>query len=174
MNRTEKAEVISRVKESWKDVASIVLADCLGVDVPTITSVRREFRGAGCQVKVVKNKLVRVAIGGLPIEPLGDLLKGPITLIWSNESPTTPAKIAVKIAKEKVKFIIRGGFFDGKVLDKQGVEALATMPGKEELQAMLLATFIELPTQFARLLAAAPTNFLYVLQARERALGVSL
>jgi len=173
MDRTQKEQVVSQLKEEWKDVQSNVLADARGIDVPTITSVRNEFRKAGCHYKVLKNTLVRIAIQGSKVEPITKLLEGPTAVIWSTESPSAAAKVATKVAKEQEKFVIKGGYFDGQVLDKTGVEHLAAMPGKDELRATLLMTFLAAPTDFVRTLAAGPTNFLYVLQARERALGGS-
>jgi large subunit ribosomal protein L10 len=171
MDRTQKAEVVSELKEIWRDVQSIVLAEYRGLDVPTVTALRDEFRKANCHYKVLKNTLVRIAIQGSRMEPMSKMLQGPTAVIWSTESPSTPAKIATKVAREHDKFVIRGGYFDGQALDKAGVESLATMPGKDELRASLLMTFLAAPTDFVRTLAAGPTNFLYVLQARERALG---
>jgi large subunit ribosomal protein L10 len=171
MDRTQKADKVSEIKAEWKDVQSIVLAEYRGIDVPTVTALRDEFRKAGCHYKVLKNTLVRIAIQGSKVEPISKLLVGPTALIWSTESPSAPAKLATKIAKENGKFVIRGGYFDGQALDVAGVTSLATMPGKDELRATLLMTFLAAPTDFVRTLAAGPTNFLYVLQARERALG---
>jgi len=171
MNRTEKEEVVGQLKQDWANVQSIVLADYRGVDVPTVTAIRDEFRKAGCHYRVLKNTLVRIAIQGSKVEPMSKMLEGPTAIIWSNESPSTPAKIATKIAKDNEKFIIRGGYFDGQAFDAKGVEGLATMPGKDELRAMLLMTFLAAPTDFVRTRAAGPTNFLYALQARERQLG---
>jgi len=171
MDRTQKATIVGGLKETWRDVQSLVLAEYRGIDVPTVTSLRDEFRKQNCHYKVLKNTLVRIAIQGTRMEPISELLKGPMALIWSTESPSAPAKIATKIAKDNEKFVIRGGYFDGQALTAAGVESLATMPGKDELRASLLMTFLAAPTDFVRLLAAAPTNFLYVLQARERALG---
>jgi len=171
MDRTQKAAVVRNLKETWKDVQSVVLAEYRGIDVPTVTTLRNAFRKASCYYKVLKNTLVRIAIQGTRMEPMEKLLTGPTAIIWSNDSPSAPAKVATKIAKENEKFVIRGGYFDGQALDAKGVESLATMPGKDELRASLLMTFLAPATDFVRLVAAAPTNFLYVLQARERALG---
>jgi len=171
MDRTQKQSAVSQIKEEWKDVQSIVLAEYRGIDVPTVTTVREEFRKAGCHYKVLKNTLVRIAIQGSKVEPMSALLEGPTAVIWSTESPTAAAKVATRIAKEQAKFRIKGGYFDGQVLDVKGVESLSMMPGKDELRAMLLMTFLAAPTDFVRTLAAGPTNFLYVLQARERELG---
>lgn len=174
MDRAQKEQVVSQLKEEWKDVQSVVLAQAVGIDVPTITALRDEFRKAGCHYKVLKNTLVRIAIQGSTMEPMSALLEGPTAVIWSTESPAAPAKVATRIAKEQDKFVIKGGYFDGQVLDKKGVESLATMPGKDELRASLLMTFLAAPTDFVRTLAAGPTNFLYVLQARARELGGAL
>ena len=81
-----------------------------------------------------------------------------------------PAKIALKWAKDEPKFVIKGGYFDGSALDAKGVEALSKMPGKPELQASLLMTFIAAPTDFVRTIAAGPQNFVYLLDARRRGL----
>jgi large subunit ribosomal protein L10 len=93
------------------------------------------------------------------------LLVGPTAVIWSNESPSAPAKIACKWAKEAKNFEIKGGFFDGTVLDEAAVTQLSTMPDKPELQATLLMTFIAAPTEFVKTLIAAPQNFAYLLDA---------
>ena len=171
MEKAQKAEAVESIKGEWTNVQSIVLADYRGISVPAVTSIRDEFRKAGCHYKVLKNSLVRIAIQGTAIEPLSAQLVGPTAVIWSTESASAPAKVATKIAKENDKFIVRAGYFDGQVFDAKGVEGLATMPGKDELRASYLMTLLAVPTEFVRLLAAGPTNFLYALQAREAQLG---
>jgi large subunit ribosomal protein L10 len=171
MDRTQKETEVGVIKSAWANVQSIVLAEYRGLDVPTVTTLRDEFRKNNCQYKVLKNTLVKIAIKGSRMEPISKLLEGPTAVIWSMESPSLPAKIATKIAKEHEKFVIKGGYFDGQALDAKGVKSLATMPGKDELRAQFLMTLLAPATDFVRLVAAAPTNFLYVLQARERALG---
>jgi large subunit ribosomal protein L10 len=74
------------------------------------------------------------------------------------------------MAKVESKFVIKGGYIDGKLLDKKGVEALSTLPGKDEARATFLATLLAVPQNFLRLLAAAPQNFVHLLAAREDAL----
>jgi large subunit ribosomal protein L10 len=171
MERQQKEQAVTQIKDGWKNVQSIILADYRGIDVPTVTAVRDEFRKAGCHYQVLKNTLVRIAIQGSKIEPMSKLLAGPTAVIWSTESPSAPAKVAMKIAKDNEKFVIRGGYFDGQVLDAKGVEGLATMPGKDELRATFLMTLLAAPTDFVCLLAAAPQNFVYALSARERQLA---
>jgi large subunit ribosomal protein L10 len=171
MDKAQKTEAIEQIKGEWTNVQSIVLAEYRGIDVPTVTAIRDEFRKVGCHYKVLKNTLVRIAIQGTPIEPLSAQLVGPTAVIWSTDSPSTPAKVATKIAKENDKFVVRAGYFDGQVFDAKGVESLASMPGKDELRATYLMTLLAVPTDFVRLMAAGPTNFLYALQARENQLA---
>ncbi len=171
MDKAQKAEAVDQIKGQWTDVQSIVLAEARGIDVPTVTAIRDEFRKVGCHYKVLKNTLVRIAIQGTPIEPLSKLLVGPTAVIWSMDSPSMPAKVATRIAKENAKFVVRAGYFDGQVFDAAGVTSLASMPGKDELRATYLMTLLAVPTDFVRLMAAGPTNFLYALQARENQLA---
>jgi large subunit ribosomal protein L10 len=173
MDRAGKEQVVSEIKESFTNVMSVVLADYRGLTVPTVTEMRDEFRKAGCHYRVLKNTLVKIAIKGSEMEPMSQLLAGPTAVIWSNESPSTPAKLAIKYAKEQANFIIKGGYFEGAVLDPAGVERLSKMPGKEELQATLLMTFLAAPQNFVRQIIAGPQNFMYLLDARKRALEVA-
>jgi len=171
MDRANKEQKVGEIREAFENVMSVVVADYRGVDVPTVTQMRDEFRAAGCYYRVLKNTLVKIAVKGTDKEPMSALLSGPSAVIWSNESPSAAAKIAMKWAKEVKNFEVKGGFFEGEVLDEAGVERLSNMPGKPELQAKLLMTFIAAPTNFVRTLAAAPTNFMYLLKARERQQG---
>jgi len=175
MERAAKQQLVEEVSRTFANVMSVVLADFRGLNVQTVTGIRDEFRKAGCGYRVVKNTLIKIAVKDTPMSvmtTMEGLLAGPTAVIWSNESPSVPAKLAVKFAKEQQqKFRIKGGYFEGQVLDDKGVEALSKMPGKPELQASLLMTFLAAPTDLVRTLAAGPMNFLYLLQARERSLG---
>lgn len=171
MDRTSKEQAVGDIRESFSDVMSVVLADFRGLDVPTVTEIRDEFRGAGCSYRVLKNTLVKLAIKDTELEPMSTLLAGPTAVIWSTESPSAAAKIAVKRAKEHKHFVVKGGFFEGQVLDQAGVDQLSKMPDKPELQSTLLMTFLAAPQGFVRTMAAGPLNFLYLLQARERSLN---
>jgi large subunit ribosomal protein L10 len=170
MDRAGKDEILGEIKKAFVDVQSVVLADYRGITVPVVTTMRDEFRKAGCHYRVLKNSLVKIAVKGSKLEPMTALLAGPTAVIWSTDSPQAPAKIALKWAKDEPKFQVKGGYFDGKVLDKAGVEALAVMPGKPEIQATLLMTFMQVPTNFVRTLIAGPQNFMYALDARKRQL----
>ena len=173
MDRAGKAEILGEIKESFANVASVVIADYTGITVPVVTAMRDDFRKNGCHYRVLKNSLVKIAVKGSSMEPLSALMTGPTCVIWSHESPQTPAKIALKWAKDQPKFTIKGGFFDGQLLDAKGVDSLSKMPGKDEIRASLLMTFLAGPQDFVRTIIAGPQNFMYVLDARKRELEKS-
>jgi large subunit ribosomal protein L10 len=170
MDKAGKAEILGVIKEEFANVQSVIVAHYAGVTVPKVTAIRDDFRKAGCHYKVIKNTLVKIAVKGSALEPLSSIMVGPTAIMWSNESAQEPAKLALKWAKDEPKFQIQGGFFDGKVLDVQGIDALSKMPGKNELRASLLMTFLAGPQDFVRTIIAGPQNFAYLLDARKRQL----
>jgi large subunit ribosomal protein L10 len=137
-----------------------------------VTKLRAEFRKAGVEYKVCKNTLVKHALKGTSfVSKLDDVLAGPTGIAWSYEDPSAAAKVVKAFRKDPAgeKLQIKAGLIEGSILDANGVETqLATMPGKNELRATLLAT-LQAPLQkFVALLAAPSQNFVYVLSAKER------
>jgi large subunit ribosomal protein L10 len=171
MHRDQKQQVLGEIKEAFQNVASVVIADYRGITVPVVTAMRDDFRKAGCHYRVIKNSLVKIAVKGSKMEPISQLMVGTTAVIWSNEIPQTPAQLALKWAKDEPKFVIKGGYYEGQVLDVPGIDALARMPGKNEIRSSMLMTFLAAPQSFVAQLAAAPQNFAYLLAARKRGIG---
>lgn len=171
MERTQKQQVLGEITEAWKNVASIVVVDYRGITVPVVTTLRDDFRKANCHYRVIKNSLVKIAVKGTQMEPITSLMTGTTAVIWTTgEAPQPPAELALKWAKEEPKFQIRGGYFEGQLLDLQGVEMLAKMPTKSDIRASMLMTFLAAPQGFAAQIAAPVQNFAYLLDARKRQL----
>jgi large subunit ribosomal protein L10 len=170
VNATEKNANIETLKTRLASAQSLILADFRGLTVESDNKLRREFRAVGCEYQVVKNTLLGKAVKGTAMEVLESLLAGPTAIAYSTEDPSAPAKVATKVARSESKFVIKGGFIDGKLLDGKGVMALSTLPGKAEARATFLATLLAVPQNFLRLLNAAPQNFVHLLAAREDAL----
>lgn len=173
MDRATKEAQVDELKDKLAKTQSVVLADYRGIDVPTVTGLRDEFRKVQCEYRIFKNTLVKLAVKGTPMEGLSKHLEGTTALIFSYESPAAAAKVATKFAKDSDKLVVKGGYFEGTVLDKAGVEGLASMPGKDELRAKLLATFMAPATDLVRTLSAGAQNFMYLLSAKERAGGTN-
>ena len=169
MDKSTKEAQVAELKEKLARTQSLVFADYRGIAVPAVTGLRDEFRKVDCEYRVYKNTLVKLAVKGTAMEGISKHLEGPTAIMFSYENPSAPAKVATKYAKESEKFVVKGGYFEGTVLDKAGVTNLAAMPGKDELRAMLLATFMAPATDLVRTLSAGAQNFVYLLSAKERA-----
>ncbi len=170
MDRMQKEAQIEAIKGRFGKMASAVVTDFRGLDVESINALRREFGNVeGIEYKVVKNTLVKLAVQEEGYaDGLSGHLVGPTAIAWSYEDPVAPARIVVDFAKDHDDLKVKCGVLDGEVLDADGVKQLSKMPGKDEVKAQLLATFMAPASEFVRLVAAAPTNFVYLLDARRR------
>src|SRR5215469_8855089 len=172
MDRATKDVQIGEIRTRFDKMSAAVFLDFKGMTVEHVTKLRAEFRKAGVEYKVCKNTLVRHALKDKPFQQkLDDVLVGMTGIAWSFEDPSAAAKVVKAFRKDPAgeKLQIKAGLIEGSVLDAKAVEdQLATMPGKNELRAMLLAT-LQAPLQnFVVLLAAPAQNFAYLLAAKER------
>lgn len=175
--REAKAEVVESVKAKFDRATSVVLVNFTGITVPAITELRNRFRAEGIEYKVVKNRLIKQALKGSKLEAdsaLNKSLTGMTGVAWSFEDPSAAAKIIVKFRKENEKhekLQVKGGIMEAEFLTAQRVEAeLATLPGKDELRAMLLATMLAPAQSLVRQMLAPAQNLVYALDARRRQL----
>lgn len=171
MERAAKEKQIGEIKTRFGKMTAAVLLDFKGMTVEHATKLRAEFRKVGVEYAVVKNTLVKHAIkDSAYADKLDKALVGMTGIAWSYEDPSAAAKVVKAFKKDAAgeKLTIKAGLIEGTVLDAKAVEdQLATMPGKDELRAMLLAT-LQAPLQnFVMLLNAPAQNFAYLLAAKE-------
>lgn len=164
LNRQEKALVIEEVASQVSNAQSIVIAEYRGLDVASVTVLRKQARESGVYLRVLKNTLVRRAIADTSFEGLSDQLVGPLMYAIS-EDPVAAAKTLAEFAKTNPSLVIKGGAMPNSILDEAGVNALATMPSRDELLAKLLGTMQAPIAQFVRTLNEVPTKFVRGLAA---------
>ena len=165
MDRSQKADLVTELKNVFTETSVVVVTRNLGLTVAQSTDLRLKMRDAGAQFKVAKNRLALIALEGSKYSPIGNLLTGPTALATSID-PVAAAKVAVDFAKTTDRFEIVGGAMGETLLDVNGIKALAALPSLDELRAKLLATFAAPATQFVRTLAEPGASFGRVLQAR--------
>jgi large subunit ribosomal protein L10 len=170
MLKSEKVEQIEDIKARFARMTSAVFIDFQGMTVAEVTKLRDDLRAKGVDYRVVKNKLVRQALTGAPwLGHLSGALKGMTGVAWSYEEPNAAAKVLKDFVKDNEKLKIKAGVLEGQVLDGKAVqEQLATMPGKNEARAMLLATFNAPAQRMLMLLNTPAGNFVRVLNAKEQ------
>ena len=164
LNREEKAAVIEEVSAQVAQAGSIVLAECRGLTVEKITQLRKQARESGVYLRVLKNTLVRRAVKDTPYEKLADQMVGPL-MYGISADPVAPAKLIASFAKANDQLVVKGGAMPNVVMDVAGVQALATMPSREELLAKLLGTMQAPVATFVRTLNEVPTKFVRGLAA---------
>ncbi|MDO4233331.1 MAG: 50S ribosomal protein L10 [Lautropia sp.] len=164
LNRNEKAVVIEEVSAEVAKAGSIVIAEYRGLTVEKITQLRKQARESGVYLRVLKNTLVRRAVQGTPYEGLSDRMVGPL-MYGISEDPVAPAKLLADFAKANDQLVVKGGAMPNSVMDAAGVQALATMPSREELLAKLLGTMQAPVATFVRTLNEVPTKFVRGLAA---------
>ena len=135
----KKAQQVSEVAEQFKNAASVVVVDYLGITVEQATNLRTELRNAGVQFAVVKNGILSRAAKEAGLEGMDDIFKGPSAVAFSNEDVVAPAKILADFAKKVEALEIKAGVIEGKVSSKEEIEALAKLPNREGLLSMLLS-----------------------------------
>lgn len=173
MDRTQRQAHIDDIRQKFDRMVSAVFVDYNGMTVEAVTKLRDEFRKSGVEYKVVKNTLVKHALKGKAFsDKLNKVLKGMTGVAWSYEDPSAAAKVIKTFARENQKLQVKAGLIEGEVLDPKAVsDQLATMPGKNELRAMLLATFQAPMQNFVVQLSAPHQNFVYLLDAMRRKQG---
>lgn len=135
----KKQEEVTVVANELKSAASVVVVDYLGLTVEEATSLRKQLRDSGVQMKVVKNTILRRAVVEAGIEGLESTFVGPTAIVFSENEAIAPAKVISEFAKKAEELEIKGGMIEGKVVTKEEVKALASLPDRDGLLSMLLS-----------------------------------
>ncbi|MBU3696242.1 50S ribosomal protein L10 [Dechloromonas sp.] len=153
LNLNDKKAVVAEVSAQVANAETIAIAEYRGIEVGDLTVLRKKARESGVYLRVLKNTLVRRAVAGTPFAGLADQMVGP--LIYSiSADPVAAAKVLSDFAKTNDKLVLKAGSYAGQVLDKAGVQALASVPSREELLSKLLFVMQAPVSGFARALGA--------------------
>lgn len=138
MSRAQKEDEIKALNERFSNDELVVVAHYSGLTVAELSDLRSKLREEGATFKVTKNSLAKLAVKGTKFEGLEGMFSGP-TGVATSQDAVAAAKVAHKYAKDNDKLIILGGALGEEVLDAKGIEALAKMPGLDELRATIAA-----------------------------------
>jgi len=153
LNLDDKKAVVAEVSAQVANAQTIVVAEYSGIEVGDLTRLRAQARKSGVYLRVLKNTLVRRAVADSAFAGLAAQMTGP--LIYSiSADPVSAAKVLNDFAKTNDKLVLKAGVYAGNVLDKAGVQALASIPSREELLAKLLGVMKAPVSGFAVALGA--------------------
>ena len=138
MANQEIIAAVAELKSKLEAKPNFILAAYSGLTVKHMTDLRANLRKEGSEMKVLKNNLFLRALkesknhSAKEID-FGAEYKGPLAAIFSQDNLPTVAKICKDFAKTNENLVMKGGFFDGSVLDPKGVDGIAGLPSREEL-----------------------------------------
>ena len=147
-----KKPIVEEIKANLEGAATAVVVDYRGLTVEQDTILRKELREAGVQYKVYKNTMMRRAFEGTAFESLSEHLHGTNAIAISETDATAPARILAKYAKQFPALELIAGVVEGNYNDQAGIQALSTIPSREELLGKLLGSMQSPITNFARVL----------------------
>ena len=148
-NQEAKKVVVEEIKQKIQDSKSVVLVKFNGLTVAEDTELRREFRKNNIEYKVLKNTLVRRAFNDLGVKDFDEDLNGPTSVAFGADE-TGAAKVVMEAVKKYDKKVsVKSAYFEEKRLDENGVKALAAIPSKQQLYAMLASALLGVPRALA-------------------------
>ena len=137
MPNAQNIEMLEQIKGDLEGASAMWVVDYRGLTVADIQSLRRNVRDAGAVMKVYKNTIMHLALEQTNQPTLDDLLAGPSAFVFAGEDAAAAAKAVKDFAKGNDNLAIKGGLMDAVALSAAEVEAIASLPSREELIAQI-------------------------------------
>jgi large subunit ribosomal protein L10 len=163
MATQEKIDIVQAYTDKFKSAKSVYLTDFSGIDVVTVTEMRKKFRESNIEYKVLKNRLAKRSLQAADISALDEHLTGVNAFVISYDDPVAPAKIIKEYNKKKELLKLKVVYLEGQVFAAEKAAALADLPSREELLA-----------KFVGLLQAPIAKLMATLQAPMQKLAGTL
>ena len=163
VTRAEKEQELQDLTAAFTSADTAILVDYRGLDVPAVTELRRQLRGAKAQYRVVKNTLAKRATRGTRLATLEQHFVGTTAIAYTQDDAVALAKALTAFMKGAPTLSIKAAVVQGQAIKPAEVTDLASLPGRPELYAKLLFVLQAPMQQFVSVLAATPRNFVTVL-----------
>lgn len=167
-----KKAVVEEVHAVARDAHSLVAAEYRGMSVAEMSELRAQAKQANVYLRVVRNTLARRAFENTGFACTAERLTGPLVLAFSREEPAAAARVVKDFSKTNDKLVVRFLSFDGEALEAEEIDALASLPTREEALAQLMSVLLAPATKLVRTLAEPHAGLVRVLDAyREQQAG---
>ncbi|MEZ5937674.1 MAG: 50S ribosomal protein L10 [Hyphomonadaceae bacterium] len=153
MDKAGKAEALEVLKGVFADSGVVVVTQYSGLTVAELTDLRVKLKGQGAGLKVIKNRLAKIALEGKGGDDAANLFSGPVAIAYSPD-PVAATKVVAEFAKGNDKLVLVGGLMGDTVLDLNGVKTLASLPSLDELRGKLVGLIQAPATKIAGVLQA--------------------
>ena len=133
-----KKAIVEKISQSFKENPALILVEYRGLTVAQLSELRKSLKAVDASFSVYKNTLFQRASESLGAKELDQYCSGSNAYVFSKDVVNGP-KVLAKFAKQNEQLVIKAGYIEGKVMDAQGVKAVATLPGREGLLSMFLS-----------------------------------
>ena len=137
MPNAKNVATLAKIKEDLEGASAVWIVDYCGLTVKEIQALRVSIREAGATMSVYKNTLMQRALTEAELPTLDGLLEGPSAFVFAGHDVAAAAKAVKNFAKDNETLEIKGGLMDGAAVSAAEVEAIASLPSREELYAKI-------------------------------------
>ena len=152
MKREEKSTLISALQSSLKDANGVFVVENHGLTVKEMEGLRNELRPLVSVFKVVKNRLMKLALQDTDFAPVSDLMKRPTAVAVATDGLAV-TKVLVKFAEEHPNLTIVGGKMDAGILGVDDIVQLSKLPSMLEIRGTIARILVEPGSRIARVSA---------------------
>lgn len=160
-----KKAIVKDVNDVASKALSVAVAEYRGIEVADMTKLRIQAREQGVHLRVIRNTLAKRAFEGTKFADMDEALKGPLLYGFSLDAPGGAARLFKDFAKENKKLSVTALSIGNGLMGPEKLDAVASLPTRDEALAKLLATFKAPVTKFVRTINEVPTKFVRVLGA---------
>jgi large subunit ribosomal protein L10 len=163
--KARKQEDLNALTEQLSNSKSAMLISFNKLTVSKDQEFRHQLRAAGAKYQVVKNTIARRAVKGTPYEDASEFLKGNTGIAWTENDAVILSKTVSKFVKDNKDFYtFKAGVVEGKVVNLSQVEAIASLPSKEELISKLMFVINAQAQRIVSVINAVPRDLAVVIK----------
>lgn len=166
MPTRQKARTIDELTDQLSRANLVIVTDYRGLKVGDLQTLRGNLRPTGGEIHIAKNTLTRIAAGRAGITGLDPMLEGPSALVFAFEDAVQTAKAVTDFVRTSRILSVKGGVMGDRAVTPADVDAIATLPSREELQARLLGMLISPMTRTLGVFSGPSRSMVYLLNAR--------
>jgi large subunit ribosomal protein L10 len=166
MPTRQKAQTIDALSNQLSRASLVIVTDYRGLKVADLQTLRGNLRPTGGEIHIAKNTLTRIAANNVGVSGLDPMLEGPSALVFAFEDVVQTAKAVTDFVRTSRILSVKGGVMGDRAVSAADVEAIATLPSREELQARLLGMLVSPMARTLGVLTGPSRSMVYLLNAR--------